>query len=126
MYHHRAQALMVIFGACVAVLLDTTVRPDDGVGAEMAGAIQRDQDPAISIGVVLKEDGVAGGVMDGEKCRFQGDGIDIRLGLEREVPKQPDVMRFAGDWDDLSDFAGFEAELKQRRREAFKWTTWIF
>ena len=44
----------------------------------------------------------------------------FRLGLEREVPKQPDVMRFAGAWDDLPDFAGFEAELKQRRREAFK------
>ena len=49
----------------------------------------------------------------------------FRLGLEREVPKQPDVMRFAGAWDDLPDFAGFEAELRQRRREAFKWTSWI-
>ena len=48
----------------------------------------------------------------------------FRLGLEREVPKQPDVMRFAGAWDDLPDFAGFEAELKQRRREALKSRRW--
>ena len=43
----------------------------------------------------------------------------FRLGLEREVPNKPDVMRFAGAWENLQDFEGFEAELKQRRREAF-------
>lgn len=44
----------------------------------------------------------------------------FRLGLEREVPKRPDVMRFASAWEELPDFAGLEAELKQRRREAYK------
>ena len=42
----------------------------------MTGAIPRDPDPAISIGVVLKEAGVAGGVMKGETCRFQRAGSD--------------------------------------------------
>ena len=44
----------------------------------------------------------------------------FRLGLERESSKQSDVMRFAGAWEDMQDFESFEAELKQRRRKAFK------
>lgn len=43
----------------------------------------------------------------------------FRLGLEREVRNKPDVMRFAGAWEGMQDFEGFETELKQRRREAF-------
>ncbi len=44
----------------------------------------------------------------------------FRLGLEKEAPKKSDAMRFAGAWEDMQDFESFEAELKQRRREAFK------
>ena len=43
----------------------------------------------------------------------------FRLGLEIDVPNKPDVMRFAGAWEDMQDFEDFDAELKQRRREAF-------
>lgn len=42
----------------------------------------------------------------------------------QEGSRPSDVMRFAGAWEDLPDFAGFEAELKQRRREAFKSRRW--
>jgi hypothetical protein len=44
----------------------------------------------------------------------------FRLGLEREQgPSQPDIMRFAGAWQDMADFDVFEAEIRDRRRHAF-------
>jgi hypothetical protein len=44
----------------------------------------------------------------------------FRLGLEREqAPSQPDVMRFAGAWQDMADFDVFEAEIRDRRCHAF-------
>lgn len=45
----------------------------------------------------------------------------FRLGLERNTTSEtPDVMRFAGAWEDMQDFDAFETELRQRRNEAFK------
>ena len=45
----------------------------------------------------------------------------FRLGVEKETPPAaPDVMRFAGAWEDMPDFEAFEADLRQRRRAAFK------
>ena len=45
----------------------------------------------------------------------------FQLGLERDAsPAAPDVMRFAGAWEDMPDFEAFEADLRQRRRAAFK------
>ncbi len=45
----------------------------------------------------------------------------FRLGLEQDTPSvAPDVMRFAGAWEDMQDFDTFEADLQQRRRTAFK------
>ncbi len=45
----------------------------------------------------------------------------FRLGLERNTrPVAPDVMRFAGAWEDMQDFDSFEADLQQRRRAAFR------
>ncbi len=44
----------------------------------------------------------------------------FRLGVEKEAPPTvPDVMRFAGVWEDMQDFEAFEADLRQRRRAAF-------
>jgi hypothetical protein len=45
----------------------------------------------------------------------------FRLGLERDEPTAvPDVMRFAGTWEDMKDFDAFEEELRERRHTAFK------
>lgn len=46
----------------------------------------------------------------------------FRLGVEKEAPPiAPDVMRFAGAWEDMQDFEAFEADLRQRRRAAVGW-----
>ena len=48
-----------------------------------------------------------------------------RIGLVQETNQHPrgaapDVMRFAGSWQDMPEFEDFEAELTQRRRSAFR------
>jgi hypothetical protein len=44
----------------------------------------------------------------------------FRLALEREqAGSQPDVMRFAGAWQDMADFDLFDAEIRDRRRHAY-------
>ncbi|NBC12820.1 MAG: hypothetical protein GVY09_05645 [Gammaproteobacteria bacterium] len=44
----------------------------------------------------------------------------FHLGLEGEQARsQPDVMRFAGAWQDMADFDLFEAEIRDRRRHAY-------
>ena len=45
----------------------------------------------------------------------------FRLGLETDKPaREPNVMRFAGAWDDMKDFDAFDEELRERRHTAFK------
>jgi len=48
----------------------------------------------------------------------------FRLGLRQSGSQEqhttkPDVMRFAGAWEDMPNFEGFENELKERRQNAF-------
>lgn len=44
----------------------------------------------------------------------------FRLGLERDTtPEPPDVICFAGAWEDMQDFDAFEEELRERRHTAF-------
>jgi hypothetical protein len=45
----------------------------------------------------------------------------FRLGLERErTTAAADVLRFAGAWEAMDDFDGFEKELRERRHIAFQ------
>ena len=49
----------------------------------------------------------------------------FRLGLtqtsqQNQSTTTPDIMRFAGAWEDMHDFDAFENEIAQRRRTAFK------
>jgi hypothetical protein len=45
----------------------------------------------------------------------------FRLGLESDKPSVAhDIMSHAGAWEDMQDFDVFEADLRARRRAAFK------
>jgi hypothetical protein len=45
----------------------------------------------------------------------------FRLGLEREASQgRPDIMSFAGAWEDMEGLDELEAELRGRRSAAFK------
>ena len=45
----------------------------------------------------------------------------FRLGVERTMPAAPDIMQFAGCWNDWTDreFDEFSADLAARRAHAF-------
>jgi hypothetical protein len=44
----------------------------------------------------------------------------FRLGVQSEARRvAPNVMRFAGAWEDMPDYEAFEAALQQHRRAAF-------